>query len=150
MVMHHKAQLRTGAKENKGLKHLSYSDISSGHCPIENYIVESEIPELLAFKNSAVTALSSIQLNLFCFLAVCSIDILGKIHLAKCRHTLLSQTPLAPIWTSYLRVGVWNRLHESRLKRAYFSPWITQGNKNSSETGTWGCSKVCQNEYLLL
>lgn len=72
---------------------------------MENYIVESEIPEL-AFKNSTVTALSSMQLNLSCFLAVCSIGILGKIHLAKCRHIQLSQTPLAPIWTSYLRVSV--------------------------------------------
>lgn len=67
--------------------------------------MESEIPEL-AFKNFTVTARSSIQLNLSCFLAVYSIDILGKIHLAKCRHTHLSQTPLAPIWTSSLRVGV--------------------------------------------
>lgn len=140
MAMDHDAELEMAATENNGLNTwvistLRHSDTSSGHYLVENYVIESEVPEI-AFKDATVTGLSSMQLNLSCFLAVCSIDILGKIHLAKCRHTHLSQTPLAPLWTFYLRVGVWNRLHESRLKRAYFSLWITQGTQNSSKVGT--------------
>lgn len=82
---------------------MRHSDMSGGHHHMVNNTVE--IPDL-AFENSAVAAQSSLLLNLPCYLAVCNIDILSKIHLAKRRRIHLSQTPLPPIWTSYPGVGV--------------------------------------------